>query len=204
MSLRNSAYRHMVEQMPINVLVCDAKTLVITYANRKSRETLNSISALLPKGVSGSNIVGQCIDIFHKNPHHQRHLLGNKSNLPHSALIRLGKEFLDLQIMAVPGGFGCADALMLTWTVVTTMERLKRMIDKCPINIMMCDPETFEINWMNDQPEHAAHSRAIFAGEGGSSGWQLYRYFPQAPGTSAENAFRPKKHATPRENSSWY
>jgi methyl-accepting chemotaxis protein len=149
MSLSSGAFKHMVEQMPINVLVCDAKNLIITYANRKSRETLNAISALLPKGVNGGNIVGQCIDVFHKNPSHQRNLLGNKSNLPHSAIIRLGQEFLDLQIMEVPGGFG-GGSLMLTWTVVTAAERLKRMVDKCPLNIMMCDPETFVITYMNE------------------------------------------------------
>lgn len=150
MSLASSACKHMLEYMPLNVLVCDSKSLVITYANRKSRDTLNGLTALLPKGVTGDNIVGRCIDVFHKTPQHQRHLLANKANLPHNALIRLGKEFLELQIMEVPGVFGKSGSLMLTWTVVTQVERLKRMVDKMPINIMMCDPETFDITFVNE------------------------------------------------------
>lgn len=145
----NSSFKHMVDHMSVNVLLCDAKSFVITYANQKSVETLNSISALLPRGVTGNNIVGQNIDIFHKNPSHQRNLLSNPRNLPHSAVIRLGKEFLDLQIVAIPGSFGNTASLMLTWTVVTMMERLKRMVDNMPINVMMADPDTFEINYIN-------------------------------------------------------
>ncbi len=135
--------------MPINVLLCDASSFKITYANQKSKDTLNSLSSLLPTGITGNNIVGQCIDIFHKKPEHQRTLLGNPSNLPHSAIIRLGKEFLDLQIMQLPGGLGGKGAMMLTWTVVTMMERLKRMVDNMPINVMMCDPQTFDIVFVN-------------------------------------------------------
>ena len=62
MSLSSSALKHMVAYMPINVLVCDAKNLNITYANKISRDTLNGLTDLLPEGVSGDNIVGQCID----------------------------------------------------------------------------------------------------------------------------------------------
>ncbi len=42
---------------------------------------LNNIAHLLPAGVNGNNIVGQCIDVFHKTPQHQRSLLVDPSNL---------------------------------------------------------------------------------------------------------------------------
>lgn len=149
MGLRSSVAKHMVESMPINVLVCDIKDMTIVYANKKSRETLDQLAGLLPKGVNGDTIVGQCIDVFHKNPQHQRRILNEKSNLPHRAVIRLGKEFLELQVMEIPGSIGDKGQLMLTWTVITAQERLKRMVDNMPINIIMADPDTLEIIFMN-------------------------------------------------------
>ena len=48
-----------------------------------------------------SEIVEQNIDIFHKNPAHQRAILSNPDNLPHRAAIQVGPETLDLLVSAV-------------------------------------------------------------------------------------------------------
>lgn len=139
----------MMDTLPLNVLACDPKTFVITYANRSSVETLNKLTHLLPRGVSGDNIVGQNIDVFHKNPQHQRKLLADPRNLPHDAVIRLGPEMLDLHIDAVYSG-GKVKSLVLSWSVCTERERLKIMMNRMPINVMMADPKTFEINYINE------------------------------------------------------
>jgi len=141
-----SLEKSMLDSLPVNVLTCDPKTFKITYANRTSRDTLDQLAHLLPAGVNGDNIVGQSIDVFHKNPEHQRRMLADpEANLPHHAIIRLGPELLELNVSAVPHKGKKVGALMLSWTVVTERERLKRMVDNMPINVMMCDPETFEI-----------------------------------------------------------
>ncbi len=141
----------MLDNLPLNVLSCDPNTLEITYANQQSIETLRSIQHLLPSGVTADNIVGQCIDVFHKNPQMQRGILSDpERNLPHHAIIRLGPEQLELDISAIRGSNGKIQSLMLSWTVVTDRERLKRMVDKMPINVMMADPETLEINFINE------------------------------------------------------
>jgi len=145
-----SLEKSMLDSLPVNVLTCDPKTFKITYANRTSRDTLDQLAHLLPAGVNGDNIVGQSIDVFHKNPEHQRRMLADpEANLPHHAIIRLGPELLELNVSAVPHKGKKVGALMLSWTVVTERERLKRMVDNMPINVMMCDPETFEINYAN-------------------------------------------------------
>jgi methyl-accepting chemotaxis protein len=141
----------MLENLPLNVLSCDPATLEITYANQKSHETLRAIQHLLPAGVTADNIIGQCIDVFHKNPQMQRGILSDPDkNLPHHAIIRLGPEQLELDITAIRGGSGNIQTLMLSWSVVTDRERLKRMVDNMPINVMMADPETLEINYINE------------------------------------------------------
>ncbi|MFK7989058.1 MAG: methyl-accepting chemotaxis protein [Sandaracinaceae bacterium] len=106
----------MMEQLPINVIYCDLD-LVIRYINPASVETLGELQAYLPHDVS--NLVGQTIDIFHKNPAHQRRLLANPANLPHNAHIGVGPETLDLRVSAVNGSGGDYIGAMVTWQVIT-------------------------------------------------------------------------------------
>lgn len=143
-------FKTVLDLIPINVMTCDPATFVIDYANKQSINTLNTLTHLLPKGVSGDNIVGQCIDIFHKDPSHQRKLLASPANLPHKAIIRLGEHMLDLHVDAIRTSSGKIKKLVLGWSVCTERERLKIMIDNMPINIMMADPETFEVVFANN------------------------------------------------------
>jgi methyl-accepting chemotaxis protein len=142
-------WRAMLDAMPLNVMTCDPRSFVIDYVNETSKRTLNSLTHLLPRGVNGDTIVGQNIDIFHKVPSHQRGLLSDERRLPHSAVIRLGPEALELNISGVYKGRSL-QKLMLTWSVVTERENLKMMVDKMPINIMMCDPTEFKLNYLNE------------------------------------------------------
>ena len=75
----------MLDAMPINVMMADPKDLTITYINQTSVDTLKTVRELLPKGVDPEKMLGVCIDIFHKNPSHQRNLLADPRNLPHIA-----------------------------------------------------------------------------------------------------------------------
>ncbi len=150
------AYRlqQMVETMPVNVMMCDPHDLTITYVNKTSKDTLRGLEHLLP--VKIDDLVGQCIDIFHKDPSHQRKILSDPRNLPHSAKIKLGEEILDLLVSPVLDKGGDYIAAMLTWSVVTEKLKadaeayqLKEMVDNMPINVMMCDPNDFTINYIN-------------------------------------------------------
>lgn len=141
-------YRAALDTLPVNVLTCDPQTFVIDYANKPSVDTLNRFKHLLPDGVSGKNIVGQCIDIFHKEPSYQREMMKDTSKLPHNAIIRLGPELLDLHVDKIQIG-DKVTSLVLSWSICTERERLKIMVDNMPINIMMAETENFTINYMN-------------------------------------------------------
>ena len=142
-------FGRLVDKLPANVLVCDPDTFNITYANQTSIDTLKLVQEYLPAGVTADNIVGQCIDVFHKNPAHQRQMLANPSNLPHSAIIRLGPHLLELYIDAMYDDSHKVEHLMLSWTIVTERERLKTMIDNMPINIILADAKTLEVTYIN-------------------------------------------------------
>lgn len=80
-------FKSVIEGLPLNVMLCDPQTLVILYANETSVETLRPLEQYLP--INADELIGSCIDIFHKNPSHQRGILANPDNLPHNARINV-------------------------------------------------------------------------------------------------------------------
>ena len=112
--------KQMLDAAPVNIMFCD-RDLVIRYMNATSQALLKTIERYLP--VPASQILGSSVDIFHKNPTHQRRLLGDPRNLPHQAKIKLGPETLSLLISPVYDAQGEYLGPMLTWEVIT--ERLR-------------------------------------------------------------------------------
>ncbi|HEY5598095.1 MAG TPA: methyl-accepting chemotaxis protein [Kiloniellales bacterium] len=150
----NNAYRQMVEDMPINVMVCDLKSFCITYANKATLAAVKQLEDIIE--IEADDLIGTCIDVFHKNPKHQRKLLADPKNLPHKALIQVGPETLDLLVSPIYDDQGTYTSAMLTWSIVTQKVKmdaqaaqLTQMVENMPVGVMMCDTETFAINYMN-------------------------------------------------------
>ncbi len=114
-------FKPMVESAKINLMLCDLD-FTITYINPASLETLKSIEQHLP--IKASQIVGAKIDIFHKDPAHQRAMLATDRNLPHNAKIRVGPETLDLNAVAIYDAAGKYVGPMVNWSVVTPQVKL--------------------------------------------------------------------------------
>ena len=108
--------RCVMDNLPINLILAD-RDLKIQYLNQASIRTLQTIEKLLP--VKASEMIGQSIDVFHKNPSHQRSLLSNDKNLPHRAQMQLGPETLSLLVQAVYDKNHDYAGSMVTWDVVT-------------------------------------------------------------------------------------
>jgi len=106
----------MMENMPINVMFAD-RDLRIQYLNPASTRTLKTLEQFLP--IRADQLVGQVIDIFHKNPSHQRSLLGDPKNLPRQAHIQVGPETLDLLVSPIYDNNKNYVGAMVTWSVVT-------------------------------------------------------------------------------------
>jgi len=133
------------ENSPINIILADTD-LNITYANPASVEQLKALEHLLPCRVD--EIVGQSVDIFHKDPAHQRSILSNPKNLPHRANIALGEETLDLLVSAMYDDEGEYLGPMVTWEVVTEKLKLEKaateksaIVENAPINIILADTD---------------------------------------------------------------
>lgn len=118
-----SISRAMTENSPVNVIGAN-RDFIITYINPRSLETLKTIEHELP--CRADALVGQNIDLFHKDPEFQRRILSNPDNLPHQADIRLGEFTLELLVTPLVDDDGNYQGPMLTWEIVTEKRRLEQ------------------------------------------------------------------------------
>lgn len=147
-----SLARAMSENSPINIMMADTD-LVITYVNPASLNTLYSLADDLP--CKPDEVVGQCIDIFHENPAHQRRILSDPKNLPVRTNIRIGDQTADLLVSATYDEAGTFLGPMVTWEVITEKQRLERaaaeksaIVENAPINILVANLDGI-ITYMN-------------------------------------------------------
>ncbi|WP_110208236.1 methyl-accepting chemotaxis protein [Nocardioides daejeonensis] len=105
-----------LDQLPTRVMLAD-RDLVITYANPATVEGLRRLADWIP--VAPEEVVGSSLDIFHKDPSYQRRLLADPGLLPRRALIRVGPETLDLNVVALHDESGAYVGAMATWDNVT-------------------------------------------------------------------------------------
>jgi methyl-accepting chemotaxis protein len=106
----------MVENAPVNMMCADLD-MRIQYMNPQAVKTLKKLEAHLPMKVD--QMLGQTIDMFHKQPEHQRRLLGDTRNLPRTANIQVGPEFFELSVSAMIDQNNRYIGPMITWEVVT-------------------------------------------------------------------------------------
>jgi len=151
--ISSKLFEQMVNDMPVAVMICDLRDFRITYMNETSLKTLSQIEHLLP--IKVADMVGSSIDVFHKNPEHQRKLLSNPANLPHNTQIKLGDQTLNLLVTPIMDG-NTYVAPMLTWSIITDKveseriaNRQAQMLDQMPINVMYLEPENFTITYAN-------------------------------------------------------
>lgn len=128
----NSRYASMSENSPLNIIFADLD-LVIRYLNPTSLRTLKSIQQYLP--IAPERIVGQSIDIFHKNPAYQRQLLSDLKNLPRKTTISVGPETLDLLVSAIHDENQHQLGYMVTWEVITAKLALERQAKELTENL---------------------------------------------------------------------
>ena len=114
-------FKSMMYSIPINVIMAD-RSHTITYMNPASVETLKTIEHLLPVGVN--DIIGQKIDIFHKNVQRPRSIASNPQKMPHAAVIELGDEHMELLVSCIKNSHGEMIGAMATWSLVTSRIRL--------------------------------------------------------------------------------
>lgn len=119
-----------VDGAQANLMICDTD-LVITYANPSVINMMAGRAESLRKvfpGFDARNLVGQCIDQFHKNPAHQRQLLGNAANLPAKAEISVAGLEFEVNATAILDHQGNLMGNMVEWGDITEQKDAERQI----------------------------------------------------------------------------
>ena len=134
------------------------RDLVITYVNESTRHIMEANAQVLRSmypGFDPGKLVGTCIDIFHKNPAHQRRLLENPANLPYETDIHVGPLVFQIRVSAITDLHGNYVGNTLEWADVTELRkreidvaRLQSAIDGANTNLMICDSD-LNISYVN-------------------------------------------------------
>ena len=147
-----------VSNMNTAVMMID-RDLVITYANNATIELLKKnaeeLSTLYP-GFDVDELVGTCIDSWHKNPERQRNLLADSRNLPYKADIQIGSLTFRIQVSAIFDRKGAYVGNTLEWNDVTEQRkkendvmRLQTAVNGAGVAMMMIDRD-FVVTYIND------------------------------------------------------
>ncbi len=105
-----------VENMPVNIMYADTD-LYLRYLNPHSVKAFKALEEFLP--VKVEEMIGQNIDVFHKNPKRVRKLLSDPKNLPHQLQLQIGPETLNLLANGLFDKAGNQIGTMVSWEVIT-------------------------------------------------------------------------------------
>ena len=113
-----------------NLMLCDTE-LNIVYANPAVVEMLrvrqNELRQFWPT-LDVDNLIGTNIDGFHKNPAHQRALLGDASRLPAKAEIKVGDLEFQVNATMITGPDGKYMGNMVEWKDITEEKNAEHQI----------------------------------------------------------------------------
>jgi methyl-accepting chemotaxis protein len=98
------------------------RDFIITYANRATETLLKTYTSeflkVWPK-FDPDKIIGSCIDMFHKDPSHQRRMLADPAVLPYFTIIAIGPFYFSLAVSASYDQEGRYVGNILEWAEIT-------------------------------------------------------------------------------------
>ena len=101
------------------------RNFIVTYTNTASLNLFNTNKAEFQKvfpTFDPAKIIGTCIDVFHKNPQHQRQLLATPERLPFSTEIKVGPLTISLYVTATYDHQGGYIGNVLEWRDVSAIK----------------------------------------------------------------------------------
>jgi methyl-accepting chemotaxis protein len=135
------------------------RDLIITYANRATRDLIRKYDAEFRNafpGFQADSLIGSCIDMFHRNPEHQRRMLADPTRFPHIVDIHVGRLTFQINVTAIMDPNGSHVGNALEWQDVTLIRareievaRLQSAVTAATTAIMMVDRDLI-ITYVND------------------------------------------------------
>ena len=148
--------RAALENCNANVMVADSD-LNIVYMNTTMMQMMQNAEADLKKDLpmlDARNLIGQNVDVFHKNPAHQRGLIQGLTQTL-TTTIKVGGRTFDLIANPIRGASGDRLGTVVEWADVTEERareareaRIRSALDNCNANVMVADND-LNIVYMN-------------------------------------------------------
>ncbi|MEM6748667.1 MAG: PAS domain S-box protein [Pseudomonadota bacterium] len=133
-----------LEQTTSAIIMID-RDLIIQYANQSTqdlfRREVDQFRQLWPD-FDPDQLIGMCIDSFHKDPSHQRRILSDPTNLPFTTDISVGDMKINLSIGAVMDPDGEYVGAVLEWLDVTEQRTHAGMIEAFDRNQALIEFDT--------------------------------------------------------------
>jgi len=110
-----------VDKISSAIMMVD-RDFIVTYVNEPTRQLLKSNEATFRAvwpNFNADNILGTCIDTFHRNPAHQRQLLADPKRLPFNTEITIGHLKVALLVNGAFDAKGNLVGNILEWRDVT-------------------------------------------------------------------------------------
>ena len=119
-----------IDQVSSNIMIADAN-LNIMYMNNNMKVFMQEAEPTLKKflpNFSAKDLIGENIDVFHKDPSHQRGLL-NRIKEPYLATIALGNTHLEVNAIPIFNRAGIRTATLAEWRDKTQEVQLIRDVN---------------------------------------------------------------------------
>lgn len=151
--------RGAVDSAQTAIMMVD-RDFIVTYVNGSTRALLQQheeeFRSVWPD-FRADDILGTCIDRFHKDPGHQRRMLTDPARLPHRTDISVGRLRFSLTVSAQFDLEGNYIGNTLEWADVTELRRredentrLQAAVDGAQTAIMMVDRD-FIVTYVNEE-----------------------------------------------------
>jgi len=114
--------RRVVEASPQATMIAGAKDLTINYMNPAAVQLFREIQSFLPCSVD--SMIGQCIDIFHKDPAHQRKILANQAAYPMVSNFVASGHQIEFSAHVIENHAGEWDSIMVSWNDVSEQHEM--------------------------------------------------------------------------------
>lgn len=172
---RVASFESMIEGSSKALMMCDLEWK-ITYCNPSVLKLLGNHEDTLRKvfpGFNSNNLIGVCIDSFHKNPRTQHNILSDPSKLPYRAQIKVAHLEFDLNASALYDTNGKRIGNFVEWMDISdAREKANRiasfesMVEGSSTALMMCDQQ-WRITYCNPSvvnllTEHQGRIRKVF------------------------------------------
>ena len=120
-----------VENTSVAIMMID-REFKITFMNDATRDLMRenaaAFEAQFPR-VDFNNMIGVSIDVFHKNPDHQRRMMALPRREPHRAEIAVGDLRFSLKISSIVDAANDYVGNVLEWANVTEVRKQSGMLD---------------------------------------------------------------------------